>query len=64
MMDELQSSVSLMETVALPVQLIPVVHEYISGVSVDDLALKHVWKLRRLLTSLIEKKLRHLLILE
>jgi len=40
MTDEL-TSVALMEAIALPVQLIPLVHEYLDGSSVDELALKH-----------------------
>ena len=43
-MDTNQKEISctdLMETIALPVQLIPLVHEYLSGSSVDELALKH-----------------------
>jgi len=58
MMDELQSSVSLMETVALPVQLIPVVHEYISGVSVDDLALKHGMEVTQITDFLNRKEVK------
>jgi arsenate reductase-like glutaredoxin family protein len=47
-----------METVALPVQLIPVVHEYISGVSVDDLALKHGMEVTQITDFLNRKEVK------
>jgi len=32
---------NLLETIALPVQLIPLVHEYLDGETIDDLAIKY-----------------------